>query len=83
MSNLIHFLLVFNLASGERDPLETFEEEDLTTSALSMSDRSHEGDEQIEVALISVNSVDPLKDPYRRLFSIREIEPDYNKLLNV
>ena len=34
-------------ASGELVPLETFEEEDLATLALSESDRSHEGDEQI------------------------------------
>ena len=83
MSILIHFLLVFNGASGELVSPETFEEEDLATSAFSVSERSQEGDEQIEVALISANSFDALQDTHRHFFSSREIDSHYNKLLIV
>jgi len=82
MSDFIHFLLVFNRTSGELISIDSFEEQDLATSALSVSERSHEGDEQIEVVLISADSIDTLKKTHGHYFSGVEVKPDYNKLLN-
>lgn len=82
MSDLIHFLLVFNRATGELVSIDQFEEQDQATSALSLIERSHEDDDQIEVVLISADSVDTLKKTHGHYFSGMEAIPDYNKLLN-
>ncbi len=82
MNDLIHFLLVFNRVTGELVSIDQFEEQDQATSALSLLERSHEDEDQIEVVLISADSVDTLKKTHGHYFSGRETIPDYNKLLN-
>lgn len=82
MSDLIHFLLVFNRASGELVSIDRFEEQDLAISALSLLERSHEGEEQIEVVQISADSIDTLKKTHGHYFSGMETVLDYDKLLN-
>lgn len=82
MSELIHFLLVFNRTSGELVSIEGFEEQDLATSALSLLERSHEDEDQIEVVLISADSIETLKKTHGHYFSGVETIPDYDKLLN-
>ncbi|MBI3428554.1 MAG: hypothetical protein HY050_00545 [Actinobacteria bacterium] len=82
MSDLIHFLLVFNRVSGELVSIDKFEEQDLAISALSLLERSHEDDDQIEVVLISADSVETLKKTHGHYFSGMETIPDYDKLLN-
>ncbi len=83
MSDFIHFLLVFNRASGELVSMDKFVDQEIATSALSLLERSHEDEEQIEVVLISSDSVETLKKTHGHYFSGVEFKPDYNKLLNV
>lgn len=82
MNDLIHFLLVFNRVTGELVSIDQFEEQDQATSALSLLERSHEDEDQIEVVLISADSVNTLKKTHGHYFSGRETIPDYDKLLN-
>ncbi|MDP1711281.1 MAG: hypothetical protein Q8K86_02340 [Candidatus Nanopelagicaceae bacterium] len=82
MSDLIHFLLVFNRTSGELVSIDKFEDQDLAISALSLLERSHEDDDQIEVVLISADSVETLKKTHGHYFFGMETILDYNKLLN-
>ena len=82
MNDFIHFLLVFNRASGELVSIDRFEEQDLAISALSLLERSHEDDDQIEVVQISADSIDTLKKTHGHYFSGMETVLDYAKLLN-
>ncbi len=82
MSELIHFLLVFNRATGELVSIDQFKEQDQATSALSSVERSHEDEDQIEVVLISADSVDTLKKTHGHYFTGMDSIPDYDKLLN-
>lgn len=82
MSELVHYLLVFNRATGELVSIDSFQEQESATAALSVLERRHESDEQIEVVLISADSIDTLKKTHGHYFSGVETDPDYNKLLN-
>ena len=83
MSDLIHFLLVFNRTTGELVSIDKFGEQDLATTALSLLERSHEGEDQIEVVQLSADSIETLKKTHGHYFSGMESIPDYTKLLNV
>lgn len=82
MSDFIHFLLVFNRASGELVSIDSFEEQDLVISAFSLLERTHEDDDQIEVVQISADSIDTLKKTHGHYFSGVETVLGYDKLLN-
>lgn len=82
MSNLILFLLVFDRASGDLVSIKQFDNEDLATSELSLEERKNAKNEHIEVVLIGSDSIETLKKTHGHYFSGKEINPDYNKLLN-
>lgn len=82
MSDLVLFLLVFNRASGDLLSIKQFDSEDLATAELSLEERKNVRNEHIEVVLIGADSVETLKKTHGHYFSGKEINPDYNKLLN-
>lgn len=82
MSNLILFLLVFDRASGALLSIKQFDDADIATSELSLEERKNVQNEHIEVVLIGSDSVETLKKTHGHYFSGKEINPDYNKLLN-
>jgi hypothetical protein len=81
MSNLVHFLLIFDRLSGNLIKNIRFSDSDLAADQLSIEEHKYSDNENIEVLLISSDSEETLKKTHGHYFSGASEELDYSELL--
>ena len=82
MSNLIHFLLVFDRSASQLLSQESFDAEGDAIAAYSKAERKYYGDENIEVVLLATDSVETLAITHGHYFSGKVQPAEYAKLLD-
>ena len=83
MSDLIHFLLVFNRSTSQLLSQELFDAEEDAIAAYSKEERKYYGDENIEVVLLATDSIETLAITHGHYFSGKVKSAEYAKLLDV
>lgn len=81
MSKLVHFILIFNRLSGQLIKNELFDDANMAADQLSIDEHRYADDENIEVLLISSDSVDTLKKTHGHYFTGASKDLDYSELL--
>jgi hypothetical protein len=81
MIALTHFLVVFDRATSQLISLRAFENEGGALTEFSLAERSNVGNEEIEVVLLSADSMETLKHTHGHYFSGKDQRMDYPKLL--
>lgn len=81
MSKLIHFILVFNRLTGQLINNESFDDVNIAADELSVLEHKYAENENIEVLLVSSDSVETLKKTHGHYFAGPSDELDYSELL--
>ena len=83
MDTLIHFLVVFNRETSQLISQESFTNEEKAIAEYSKAERANLGNEELEVVLLSADSIETLEQTHNHNFSGKNEKTDYSKLLEV
>jgi hypothetical protein len=82
MSALTHFLIVFDRATSRLVSKTSYSEEEDAMAEFSKAERANYGNEDIEVVLLSADSIETLEKTHGHYFSGKDEKTNYVKLLN-
>ena len=83
VSALIHFLIVFDRATSRLVSNASYGEEADAMAEFSKTEHANYGNDDIEVVLLSADSIETLEKTHGHYFSGKDEKMDYVRMLNV
>jgi len=83
MRALTHFLIVFDRTTSQLVSKTPYSEEEDAMAEFSKAERANYGNEDIEIVLLSADSIETLEKTHEHYFSGKDEKMDYVRMLNV